>query len=106
MRRIGESPARCDSRDRPVPSRQVGAAPLQAAPASRRGEHFDAIAKALWPICFADSGHQPDGDSITSEQCAAMLDAFGVAEAKVVMSLRPGGAAHTHATSVVGQGAW
>lgn len=28
------------------------------------------------PICFADSGHQPDGYSITHEQCERMLDAF------------------------------
>src|SRR5215208_4498653 len=33
MRRIGEPPARGYSCDRPVASRQVGAAPLQAAPA-------------------------------------------------------------------------
>jgi 7,8-dihydro-6-hydroxymethylpterin dimethyltransferase len=41
------------------------------------------------PICFADSGHQPDGYAITAEQCARMLDAFvaaeGEAEAEVVM---------------------
>ncbi|WP_246203976.1 radical SAM protein [Streptomyces tailanensis] len=39
------------------------------------------------PICFADSGHQPDGYAITQEQCAAMLDAFvaGEGEAEVVM---------------------
>jgi uncharacterized radical SAM superfamily Fe-S cluster-containing enzyme len=28
------------------------------------------------PICFADSGHQPDGYSLTREQVALMLDAF------------------------------
>ncbi|MFD9967283.1 radical SAM protein [Streptomyces sp. NPDC059011] len=39
------------------------------------------------PICFADSGHQPDGYSITREQCARMLDAFveSEGEAEVVM---------------------
>src|SRR2546422_383381 len=28
------------------------------------------------PICFADSGHQPDGFSLTLDQVAAGLDAF------------------------------
>lgn len=39
------------------------------------------------PICFADSGHQPDGYSITLEQCARMLDVFveSEGEAEVVM---------------------
>ncbi|MPZ27427.1 MAG: radical SAM protein [Micromonosporaceae bacterium] len=39
------------------------------------------------PICFADSGHQPDGYSITLDQCAAMLDVFvdSEGEAEVVM---------------------
>jgi uncharacterized radical SAM superfamily Fe-S cluster-containing enzyme len=32
------------------------------------------------PICFADSGHQPDGYSLTQEQVAFMLDAFVAAE--------------------------
>lgn len=32
------------------------------------------------PICFADSGHQPDGYSLTREHVAAMLDAFVAAE--------------------------
>jgi uncharacterized radical SAM superfamily Fe-S cluster-containing enzyme len=32
------------------------------------------------PICFADSGHQPDGYSLTREQVAFMLDAFIAAE--------------------------
>ncbi|MEU4293172.1 hypothetical protein AB0E63_33540 [Kribbella sp. NPDC026596] len=32
------------------------------------------------PICFADSGHQPDGYSITAEQCARMLDVFVASE--------------------------
>src|SRR5919197_1492046 len=32
------------------------------------------------PICFADSGHQPDGYSLTREQVAFMLDAFVAAE--------------------------
>ena len=39
------------------------------------------------PICFADSGHQPDGYSITRQQCERMLDAFveSEGEAEVVM---------------------
>lgn len=39
------------------------------------------------PICFADSGHQPDGYSITHEQCERMLDVFveSEGEAEVVM---------------------
>jgi len=32
------------------------------------------------PICFADSGHQPDGYSLTREDVARMLDAFVAAE--------------------------
>ncbi len=32
------------------------------------------------PICFADSGHQPDGFSLTREQVGVMLDAFVAAE--------------------------
>ena len=32
------------------------------------------------PICFADSGHQPDGYSLTEEDVARMLDAFVAAE--------------------------
>lgn len=32
------------------------------------------------PICFADSGHQPDGFSLTREQVAHMLDVFVAAE--------------------------
>ena len=32
------------------------------------------------PICFADSGHQPDGYSLTEDQVATMLDAFVRAE--------------------------
>jgi len=32
------------------------------------------------PICFADSGHQPDGYSLTREQVALMLDRFLAAE--------------------------
>jgi uncharacterized radical SAM superfamily Fe-S cluster-containing enzyme len=32
------------------------------------------------PICFADSGHQPDGYSLTREQVAFMLDTFVRAE--------------------------
>src|ERR687892_2522165 len=32
------------------------------------------------PLCFADSGHQPDGYSLTEEDVARMLDAFVAAE--------------------------
>ncbi len=32
------------------------------------------------PICFADSGHQPDGYSLTREQVGLMLDTFVAAE--------------------------
>ncbi len=32
------------------------------------------------PICFADSGHQPDGFSLTRNQIASMLDTFVAAE--------------------------
>jgi uncharacterized radical SAM superfamily Fe-S cluster-containing enzyme len=32
------------------------------------------------PICFADSGHQPDGYSLTYEQVEFMLDRFAAAE--------------------------
>jgi len=32
------------------------------------------------PICFADSGHQPDGFALTVEQVGRMLDAFVAAE--------------------------
>jgi 7,8-dihydro-6-hydroxymethylpterin dimethyltransferase len=32
------------------------------------------------PICFADSGHQPDGYSLSREQVAFMLDCFVAAE--------------------------
>ncbi len=32
------------------------------------------------PICFADSGHQPDGYSLTREQVAFMIDRFVAAE--------------------------
>jgi uncharacterized radical SAM superfamily Fe-S cluster-containing enzyme len=39
------------------------------------------------PICFADSGHQPDGYALTLEQCERMLDVFveSEGEAEVVM---------------------
>jgi uncharacterized radical SAM superfamily Fe-S cluster-containing enzyme len=39
------------------------------------------------PICFADSGHQPDGYAITLQQCERMLDVFveSEGEAEVVM---------------------
>ena len=48
------------------------------------------------PICFADSGHQPDGYSITIEQCAAMLDAFVAAEGEAEVVMFSGGEPTIH----------
>jgi 7,8-dihydro-6-hydroxymethylpterin dimethyltransferase len=48
------------------------------------------------PICFADSGHQPDGYSITREQCAAMLDAFVAAEGEAEVVMFSGGEPTIH----------
>jgi len=48
------------------------------------------------PICFADSGHQPDGYSITVEQCAAMLDAFVAAEGEPEVVMFSGGEPTIH----------
>jgi 7,8-dihydro-6-hydroxymethylpterin dimethyltransferase len=48
------------------------------------------------PICFADSGHQPDGYSITLEQCATMLDAFVAAEGNPEVVMFSGGEPTIH----------
>jgi uncharacterized radical SAM superfamily Fe-S cluster-containing enzyme len=48
------------------------------------------------PICFADSGHQPDGYSITIEQCAAMLDVFVASEGEAEVVMFSGGEPTIH----------
>ncbi|MHA6803855.1 radical SAM protein [Salinifilum ghardaiensis] len=48
------------------------------------------------PICFADSGHQPDGYSITQEQCARMLDVFVEAEGEPEVVMFSGGEPTIH----------
>ncbi|WP_053618533.1 radical SAM protein [Nocardiopsis sp. NRRL B-16309] len=48
------------------------------------------------PICFADSGHQPDGYSITREQCALMLDTFVEAEGEPGVVMFSGGEPTIH----------
>jgi tetraether lipid synthase len=48
------------------------------------------------PICFADSGHQPDGYSITLEQCERMLDAFVAAEGEPEVVMFSGGEPTIH----------
>lgn len=48
------------------------------------------------PVCFADSGHQPDGYSITLEQCQTMLDAFVAAEGEPEVVMFSGGEPTIH----------
>ncbi len=48
------------------------------------------------PICFADSGHQPDGYSITLEQCERMLDAYVAAEGEPEVVMFSGGEPTIH----------
>ncbi len=48
------------------------------------------------PICFAGSGHQPDGYAITLEQCARMLDAFVAAEGEPEVVMLSGGEPTIH----------
>jgi uncharacterized radical SAM superfamily Fe-S cluster-containing enzyme len=48
------------------------------------------------PICFADSGHQPDGYSITLEQCERMLDAYVAAEGEPEVIMFSGGEPTIH----------
>ena len=48
------------------------------------------------PICFADSGHQPDGYAITPEQCERMLDAFVASEGEAEVVMFSGGEPTIH----------
>jgi tetraether lipid synthase len=48
------------------------------------------------PLCFADSGHQPDGFSLTIEQVAAGLDAFVAAEGEPEVVMFSGGEPSIH----------
>ena len=48
------------------------------------------------PICFADSGHQPDGYSITREQCERMLDVFVAGEGQAEVVIFSGGEPTIH----------
>jgi len=48
------------------------------------------------PICFADSGHQPDGYSISLEQCERMLDVYVAAEGEPEVVMLSGGEPTIH----------
>ena len=48
------------------------------------------------PVCFADSGHQPDGFSLTSAQVEAGLDAFVAAEGEPEVVMFSGGEPSIH----------
>ncbi len=48
------------------------------------------------PVCFADSGHQPDGFSLTIEQVEAGLDAFVAAEGEPEVVMFSGGEPSIH----------
>jgi hypothetical protein len=48
------------------------------------------------PVCFADSGHQPDGFSLTIEQVEAMIDAFVLAEGEPEVLMFSGGEPSIH----------
>jgi uncharacterized radical SAM superfamily Fe-S cluster-containing enzyme len=48
------------------------------------------------PLCFADSGHQPDGFSLTMEQVEAGLDAFVAAEGEPEVVMFSGGEPSIH----------
>jgi len=48
------------------------------------------------PICFADSGHHPDGYAITLAQCERMLDAFVAAEGEPEVVMLSGGEPTIH----------
>lgn len=48
------------------------------------------------PICFADSGHQPDGYSLTLEQCGTALDAFVASEGEPEVVMYSGGEPTIH----------
>jgi uncharacterized radical SAM superfamily Fe-S cluster-containing enzyme len=48
------------------------------------------------PICFADSGHQPDGYSLTLEQVDRMLDVFVASEGEAEVIMISGGEPTVH----------
>lgn len=48
------------------------------------------------PICFADSGHQPDGYAITPQQCERMLDVFVETEGEPEVVMFSGGEPTIH----------
>jgi uncharacterized radical SAM superfamily Fe-S cluster-containing enzyme len=48
------------------------------------------------PVCFADSGHQPDGFSLTLDQVEAGLDAFVAAEGEPEVVMFSGGEPSIH----------
>lgn len=48
------------------------------------------------PICFADSGHQPDGYALTVSQCEKMLDALVAAEGEPEVVMFSGGEPTIH----------
>jgi 7,8-dihydro-6-hydroxymethylpterin dimethyltransferase len=48
------------------------------------------------PLCFADSGHQPDGFSLTFDQVEAGLDAFAAAEGEPEVVMFSGGEPSIH----------
>jgi tetraether lipid synthase len=48
------------------------------------------------PICFADSGHQPDGYAITRQQCERMLDTFVASEGEAEVVMFSGGEPTIH----------
>ena len=48
------------------------------------------------PVCFADSGHHPDGFSLTREQVEAGLDAFVAAEGEPEVIMFSGGEPSIH----------
>jgi hypothetical protein len=48
------------------------------------------------PICFADSGHQPDGYSITLDQCERMLDTYVASEGEAEVVMFSGGEPTIH----------
>jgi uncharacterized radical SAM superfamily Fe-S cluster-containing enzyme len=48
------------------------------------------------PVCFADSGHQPDGYAISLDQCEAMLDTFVASEGEAEVVMFSGGEPTIH----------
>ncbi len=48
------------------------------------------------PLCFADSGHQPDGFSLTIDQVESAIDAFVVAEGEPEVLMISGGEPTLH----------